>query len=169
MRSNKRSFQQKLGTLSQRCPLIAQVNVIALTPSGKSMVYQKAWQNADSKESFALCKFNGADNAVTQINLFTLSLLSKWLWLSVIKALNTLKLFYSHSQDLHSRPGFNSFKGKHQMSLRSSIHSLGRCMLFFIWLLKEDFTICNALNWTTQPIANLNSTIRWWMRFRQHL
>ena len=119
-------------------------------------------------ESFPLCKVTGADGAVTTINLFTLSLLSKWLWLSVIKALNTLKLFYSHSQDLHSRPGFNSFKGKHQMSLRSSIHSLGRC-LFFIWLLEEDFTICNALNWTTQPIANLNSTIRWWMRFRQHL
>ena len=33
MRSNKRSFQQKLGTLSQRCPLIAQVNVIAFTPA----------------------------------------------------------------------------------------------------------------------------------------
>ena len=37
MRSNKRSSQQKFGMLSQRCPLIAQVNVIALTPSGKSM------------------------------------------------------------------------------------------------------------------------------------
>ena len=32
----KKSFQQKLGTLSQRCLIIAQVNVIALTPSGKS-------------------------------------------------------------------------------------------------------------------------------------
>ena len=36
------------------------------------------------------------------VNLFTLSLLSKWLWLSVIKALNAIKLFYRCSQDLHS-------------------------------------------------------------------
>ena len=50
MRSNKRSFQQKLGTLSQRWPLIAQVNVIALTPSGKSMDMRSiAWQYSDNK------------------------------------------------------------------------------------------------------------------------
>ena len=74
----------------------------------------------------------GAEGAVTTINLFTLSLLSKELWLSVIKALNTLKLFSHRSQDLLSRPGFNSFRGNDRMSRRSSIHSLGRSVQFFI-------------------------------------
>ena len=96
-------------------------------------------------------------------------LLPKWLWLSVIKALNTLKPFYRRSQDLHSRLGFNSFRGKDQMSRRSSIHSLGRRVQFFFPLLEEIFTIYNVLNRTTQPTATLISAIRWWMRFRRHL
>ena len=105
-------------------------------------------------ELFPICKVRGADGSVTTINLFTLSLLSKKLWLSVIKALNTLKLFSHRSQDLQSRPGsagFNSFRGNDQMSRRSSIHSLGRSVF-----VEEIFTICNVLNGTTQPTTTLS-------------
>ena len=82
--------------------------------------YEKTRRNADRSATLGE-PTPEADGAVTTITLFTLSLLSKKLWLSVIKALNALKLF-SHrrgSQDLHSRPGFNSFRGNDQMSRRS--------------------------------------------------
>ena len=48
----------------------------------------------------------------TSINLFTVALLSKWLRLLVIMALNILRLFNRRSQVLHSRRGFDSFHCK---------------------------------------------------------
>ena len=41
-----------------------------------------------------------------------LSVLLNWLWLSVSKALNTLKLFNRRSYGLHSRRGFDTLRGK---------------------------------------------------------
>ena len=57
------------------------------------------------------------------VSLFTLSLLSKWLWLSVIKALNIIKLFYRREYWLPSEI-------KIKMSQRSLIDSLRRSVQF---------------------------------------
>ena len=70
-------------------------------------VYQKRRRNADCKESFICPSHSAKFGAPTArwhfknscANLFTLSLLSKWIRLSVIKALNTMN---RRSQDLHS-------------------------------------------------------------------
>ena len=83
----------------------------------------------------------------TSVNLFTISLLSKWLWLSVIKALNILKLFNHRSQDLRSRCGFDSFHGKDDSKI-SHTHSLMGSMQIFFCLHEQIFTICNIPNWT---------------------
>jgi len=101
----------------------------------------------------------------TSINLFTLSLLSKWLWLSVInlKALNSLKLFNRHPQDLAT------LHSEVKMSRRSSIHSVGRGVQFSIRHLEETLTICNVLHWTMQPSATWISALRWWIRFPRRL
>ena len=76
----------------------------------------------------------------TSVNLFTVSLLSKLLRLSVIKALNIQKLVNRRSQDLHSRQGFDSFRVKDDS--KASIQSLGGggVQLFFC-LLEEIFTV----------------------------
>ena len=103
-----------------------------------------------SSSSFVLCKVQHANGAVTPVNLFTVSLLSKWLQLSVIKALNILKLFNHRSQDLQSRHGFDSFRGKDDSKIFHT-HSLGCltcCVQLFFYLHEQIFTICNVHNWT---------------------
>ena len=71
-------------------------------------------KNKDRKESFYHLLHSAKFGAPTArwyfkkicVNPFTLSLLSKWLRLSVVRALTTIKLFYRRSRDVHSRHGF---------------------------------------------------------------
>ena len=60
----------------------------------------------------------------SSLNLFTVSLLSNWPRLSVIKVLNIPKLFNHRSQDPQSRRGFDSFRGKDDWKIFHT-HSLG--------------------------------------------
>ena len=136
-----------------------------LSPGMAKFRPRRWWVLVSLVSSFALFRVRGADGDAS-IHLFTLSLLWKWLWLSVIMALNALKLFNRRSQGLHSRCGLNSFPGS---PMSSSIHRLSRCEQFVIWLLEEIFTILKVLNWTTQPTATLISVIRWWISFFRRL
>ena len=84
------------------------------------------------------------------VNIFTVSLLPKWLRLPVIKALNILKLFNHRSQDLQSRHGFDSLRGKDDTKIFHT-HSLGslECgVQLFFCLHEQIFTLCNVSNWT---------------------
>ena len=104
----------------------------------------------------------------TSVNLFTVSLLSNWLRLSVIKALNILKLFNPRSQDLQSRRGFDSSCRKDNSKIlhTHNLGCLGGGVQLFFCLHEQIFTICNVPNWTSpQPTATWISTITWWIRF----
>ena len=93
---------------------------------------------------------NSSVRSDNSVNLFTVSLLSKWLRLPVIKALNILKLVNHRSQDLQSRRGFDSFRRKDDSKIFHT-HSLG-CLAcgvqLFFCLHEHIFTICNVPNWT---------------------
>ena len=82
-----------------------------LSPAMAKFRPRRWWVLVSLVSSFALFRVRGADGDAS-IHLFTLSLLWKWLWLSVIMALNALKLFNCRSQGLHSRCGLNSFPGR---------------------------------------------------------
>ena len=75
-----------------------------------------------------------------------------WLWLSVIKALNTLKLFYRREYWLPSEI-------KIKMSQRSLIDSLRRSVQFAF--LRRFFLQYVTSLITTQPTATCISAVRW--------
>ena len=85
-------------------------------------------------ESFPLCKVRGADAGSRRRGDNNKSF-HPFAPLEVTLAFSDQgpeysKLFSHRSQDLHSRPGFNSFRGNYQMSRRSSTHSLGHRLDF---------------------------------------
>ena len=109
----------------------------------------------------------------TSVNLFTASLLSKWLRLPVIKALNILKLFNHRSQDL-SKVDVVLIHSAVKMTRRSSIHTalaalraacnysfafMSRFSQYVTFLTEPDHTTYINLDFHYQMMDTLSSAL----------